>query len=85
MFLDGNLKVFSGSSNPSLTAKVCKYLNIKPGTAKIERFPDGERYIKLEDDVRGKDCFVIQSTCNPVDENLLELLNELLLISQLET
>lgn len=74
MFLNSNLKIFSGSSNPKLTAKVCEYLGIKQGVAKIERFPDGERYIKLEDDVRGRDCFVIQSTCNPVDENLLELL-----------
>ena len=74
MFLNGNLKIFSGSSNPKLAEKVCKYLGIKVGVAKIDRFPDGERHIKLEDDVRGKDCFVIQSTCNPVDENLIELL-----------
>ncbi len=74
MFLNSNLKIFSGSSNPKLAVKVCEYLGIKQGVAKIERFPDGERYIKLEDDVRGRDCFVIQSTCNPVDENLVELL-----------
>ena len=74
MFLNGNLKIFSGSGNQQLAEKVCSYLGTKPGSAKIARFPDGERYIKLEDDVRGKDVFVIQSTCNPVDENLLELL-----------
>jgi ribose-phosphate pyrophosphokinase len=74
MFLNDNLKIFSGRSNPALTAAVCKYLGIPVGGAKIEKFPDGEKAIKLEDDVRGRDCFVIQSTCDPVDENLVELL-----------
>ena len=74
MFLNDNLKIFSGSSNPALSQAVCNYLDIPLGGAKIERFPDGEKYIKLEDDVRGRDCFVIQSTSKPVDEHLVELL-----------
>jgi ribose-phosphate pyrophosphokinase len=74
MFLNDNLKIFSGSSNPGLARAVCKYLDIPLGGVKLERFPDGEKYIKLEDDVRGRDCFVVQSTCNPVDEHLVELL-----------
>jgi len=74
MFLYENMKVFSGTGNMALAGAVCKYLDIPPGGAKIERFPDGEKVIKLEDDVRGRDCFVIQSTCDPVDENLIELL-----------
>ena len=74
MFLNDNLKIFSGSSNVELAAKVCKYLKIPLGGAKVETFPDGEKVIKLEDDVRGRDCFVLQSTCNPVDEYLVELL-----------
>jgi ribose-phosphate pyrophosphokinase len=74
MFLKDNLKIFSGGSNIPLAAAVCKYLGVHLGEAKIDRFPDGEKVIKLEDDVRGRDCFVIQSTCNPVDENLVELL-----------
>ncbi len=49
-------------------------MKVPPGGVKIERFPDGEKFIKLEDDVRGRDCFVVQSTCNPVDEHLMELL-----------
>ena len=44
------------------------------GKATVEQFPDGEKFIRVEDDVRGKDCFVVQSTCNPVDENLMEVL-----------
>jgi ribose-phosphate pyrophosphokinase len=74
MFLNDNLKIFAGSSNPVLASDVCKYLGIPMGGAKIERFPDGEKAIRVEDDVRGRDCFVVQSTCNPVDEHLVELL-----------
>lgn len=74
MFLNDNLKIFSGSSNPALSGAVCHYLGIVQGGAKIDRFPDGEKIIKLEDDVRGRDCFVVQSTCEPVDEHLVELL-----------
>ena len=69
-----NLKVFTGSSNVALAEAVCKYLKIPLGRAKIEMFPDSEKVIKLEDDVRGEDCFVVQSTCKPVDEHLVELL-----------
>jgi len=74
MFLNDNLKIFSGRSNPMLAGEVCKYLGIPLGGAKIDRFPDGEKVIRVEDDVRGRDCFVVQSTCKPVDEHLVELL-----------
>lgn len=74
MFLSNNLKLFSGLSNPALAQDICKYLRIPLGGARVEQFPDTEKIIKLEDDVRGRDCFVIQSTSRPVDENLMELL-----------
>jgi ribose-phosphate pyrophosphokinase len=74
MFLNDNLKIFSGSSNPDLTGEVCQYLGIPVGGSKISKFPDGEKLIRIEDDVRGRDCFVVQSTCRPVDEHLMELL-----------
>jgi ribose-phosphate pyrophosphokinase len=74
MLLNENIKIFSGSSNPQLTEKICRYLDVPVGEAKIERFPDGEKMIKCEDDVRGKDCFIVQSGCEPVDANLVELL-----------
>ncbi len=74
MFLNDNLKIFSGLSNVALAGAVCKYLGIPLGGSKIERFPDGEKVVRVEDDVRGRDCFVVQSTCTPVDENLVELL-----------
>ncbi len=72
--MDDNLKVFAGSSNVALAKAVCEYLKIPLGRVKIETFPDSEKVIKLEDDVRGRDCFVVQSTCKPVDEHLVELL-----------
>jgi ribose-phosphate pyrophosphokinase len=74
MFLNDNIKVFSGSSNGPLAKAVCDYLDVPLGGSKIDRFPDGEKIIRVEDDVRGRDCFVIQSTCSPVDEHLVELL-----------
>ena len=74
MFLNDNLKIFSGSGNVGLTRAVCKYLEIPLGGADVERFADGEKVIRVEDDVRGRDCFVMQSTCKPVDEHLVELL-----------
>jgi ribose-phosphate pyrophosphokinase len=74
MFLNDNLKIFSGTSNVALASAVCKYLEIPLGGVKIDSFPDGEKVIRVEDDVRGRDCFVVQSTCRPVDEHLVELL-----------
>jgi len=70
----GNLKVFSGSASTALSASICEYLGVKRGRAIVDRFPDGETIIKLEDDVRGRDCFVVQSTRPPVNDNLMELL-----------
>ncbi|MEN8126820.1 MAG: ribose-phosphate pyrophosphokinase [Planctomycetota bacterium] len=66
--------VFSGSSNPALAEAICSYLNLELGKVEISTFPDGEKHIRLESDVRGRDVYVIQSTCQPVDENLVELL-----------
>ncbi len=74
MFLNDNIKIFSGCSNEPLAKEVCNYLELPVGGAQIEKFPDGEKIIRVEDDVRGRDCFVLQSTCSPVDENLVELL-----------
>jgi ribose-phosphate pyrophosphokinase len=71
---DAGLKIFGGSSNPALAHAIAESLGVKVGVAKIDRFPDGETLIKLEDDVRGRDCFIVQSTCPPVNETLMELL-----------
>ncbi len=69
-----DLKVFGGSASQELTELICHYLGIEPGQVWISPFPDGETFLKLQDDVRGKDCFVVQSTGPPVNDNLMELL-----------
>ncbi|MFH1074057.1 MAG: ribose-phosphate pyrophosphokinase [Candidatus Firestonebacteria bacterium] len=67
------LKVFGGSANPDLVAKICKYLHTSVGKMELKRFPDGETWVKIADNVRGADCFVVQPTCMPTNENLMEL------------
>lgn len=66
--------IFSGNSNPILSKKICDYLNVPLGGDKVKRFSDGEIQIEIDENVRLKDVFVIQSTCSPVNENLVELL-----------
>jgi ribose-phosphate pyrophosphokinase len=66
--------IFSGNSNPALSKKVCSYLNVALGGEKVKRFSDGEIQIEIDENVRSRDVFVIQSTCSPVNENLVELL-----------
>jgi ribose-phosphate pyrophosphokinase len=70
----GNLKLFTGRSNPALAQKISDYLGTPLGAVKISPFPDGELLVKLEEDVRGRDVFFIQPTCAPVNDSLMELL-----------
>lgn len=72
--MDKKLVVFSGNSNRMLAEKICGYLGITLGNALVDKFSEGEIKVKINDDVRGKDVFVIQSTCSPSNENLMELL-----------
>ena len=69
------LVVFGGTASTALTERICHYLQVPMGKAMIGRYPDGETLVKVEEDVRGNDCFVVQSTCPPVNDNLMELLN----------
>ena len=69
-----NLLVFSGNANRPLASSVCKELGVRQGKALVSRFSDGEVQIEIEENVRGQDVFVIQSTCAPAAENLMELL-----------
>ena len=68
------LKVFSGSANREIAERICQFLGIEHGKAKVGRFSDGEIQVEIEESVRGMDTFLIQSTCPPVNENLMELL-----------
>src|SRR5438270_10724846 len=67
------LKLFTGRANPQLAQKVCDYLQIPLGKGSTELFPDGELIVKVEEDVRGRDCFVMQPTSHPVNAHLMEL------------
>ena len=69
-----HLMVFAGSANPQLAAAVAKRLNLRLGSASVSRFSDGEVMIELLENVRGRDCFVLQSTCMPTNDNLMEVL-----------
>lgn len=69
-----NLMLFAGRAHPALARKVSDYLGVGLGNVKIQPFPDGEVLVKLEEDVRGRDVFIIQPTCAPVNENLMELM-----------
>jgi ribose-phosphate pyrophosphokinase len=69
-----DLKIFSGRANPELARKICEYLGLTLGKISIANFPDGEISVKIDEDVRGRDVFIIQPTCPPVNENIMELL-----------
>ncbi len=69
-----NLMVFSGNANPTLAQQVAKQLNIQLGKATVSKFSDGEIMVELLENVRGKDVFVLQSTCQPTNDHLMELL-----------
>ncbi len=69
-----DLKLFSGRANPDLAKRICDYLGLPPGKISMGNFPDGEISCKIDEDVRGRDVFLIQPTCPPVNENIMELL-----------
>ena len=69
-----DLKVFSGRANSALSATICDYLGIPLGKISLGNFPDGEISCKVEEDIRGRDVFLIQPTCPPVNDNIMELL-----------
>ncbi len=71
--MSDKLMVFTGNANPGLSKRVAEYLNLPLSNCEIRRFPDGEIDVKLLDDVRGGDVYILQSTCPPVNENLMEL------------
>ena len=69
-----DIKVFSGNANPKLAEEICKLMGTKLGEAEVGTFSDGEIFVSLYETVRGSDVFVVQSTCTPVNNNLMELL-----------
>jgi len=72
--LDGDMILLSGNGNRALAQRICDYLGVPLGDATVDRFPDGEVNVKINVDVRGRDLYILQPTCPPVNDNLLELL-----------
>src|SRR6202795_2295807 len=72
--VDEKFKIFSGTANEPLADEVCNFLGMPRGQAMLKRFADGEVYVQVQENVRGCDVFVMQPTCRPVDEHLMELL-----------
>jgi len=68
------MKIFTGSANPGLADKIAHYLSMPLGDATVTRFPDGEIHVKIQENIRGKDVFLIQPTCTPPNEMLMEML-----------
>ncbi|PYR24893.1 MAG: phosphoribosylpyrophosphate synthetase [Acidobacteria bacterium] len=70
----GELKVFSGSAHPDLTREIASFLGVEPGQARLRRFPDTEVSFQIDENIRGTDVFVVQPTCSPVDQHIMEML-----------
>ncbi|OIO39691.1 MAG: phosphoribosylpyrophosphate synthetase [Candidatus Omnitrophica bacterium CG1_02_49_16] len=72
--MDGQLKIFSGNANPELAKKIARFLKTSLGDALVTTFSEGEIRVKINEDVRGRDVFIVQPTCPPTNNNLMELL-----------
>src|SRR5204862_3131791 len=68
------LKIFSGSAHRELAQRICAYIGMPLGDATVSSFPDGETYVKINENIRGRDVFFVQPTCPPTNQNLMELL-----------
>ncbi len=69
-----DIRVFAGNSNPTLVRAMCAYLEVPLSQASVSRFSDGETSVEIAENARGLDCYVVQSTCTPVNDHLMELL-----------
>src|SRR5215468_6415643 len=71
--MHGQLKIFSGSAHPALAQEIAEHLGIPLGVSRLHRFPDTEVSFQIDENIRGTDVFIVQPTCSPVDEHLVEL------------
>ena len=68
-----DIRLFAGTANPTLTKKIADYLGTSVSAGVATTFPDGEQLVKIDDDVRGRDCYVVQPTSSPANANFMEL------------
>ena len=71
---NGKLKIFTGNSNEPLAEEICNYLGVPLGDAVVTSFPDNESFVRFNENIRGMDVFLVQSTCSPANHNVMELL-----------
>ena len=69
-----NLRLFAGNSHPELAQEIAEHMGVELSKSTVTKFSDGEISVSIWESVRGKDCFIIQSTCDPVNDNIMELL-----------
>lgn len=69
-----NLRIFTGNSNPGLAGEICQAIGVPLGEATVTSFPDGETFVKINENIRGRDVYIIQSTCPPTNHHLVEML-----------
>jgi ribose-phosphate pyrophosphokinase len=72
--MSAEMKILSGSAHPTLTGKICEFLALQPCAVELDAFPDGETFVRILENVRGRDVFIVQPTCPPTNHNLMELL-----------
>lgn len=72
--MNDKLKVLTGTAHPELARSICEHLGVGLGSATVETFPDGETFVQIKENIRGKDVFIVQPTCPPANQNLMELL-----------
>ena len=72
--LENDLKVFTGNANPKLAEEICRSIGIPLGKVTVTTFPDGETFVRIDENIRGRDVFIIQPTCSPANQQLMELL-----------
>src|SRR5271170_5000406 len=68
------MKIFTGSAHRQLVQDICDYLKVPLGDASVSSFPDGETFVKINENIRGRDVYIVQPTCPPTNQNLMELL-----------
>jgi ribose-phosphate pyrophosphokinase len=73
-FRSPELKIFTGSAHRELAQRICAYIGVQLGDATVTSFPDGETFVKINENIRGRDVFIVQPTCPPTNQNLMELL-----------
>lgn len=71
---NGSLKIFTGNSNPELAQQICDFVGVPLGSAQVDKFPDGETFVQINENIRGADVFVVQATCDPANHYIMELL-----------